>query len=269
MQNQFAVWLAAMFGFTQCTEVVTEDTTPLPETELVGTWVETRTTRAAADDSADWVSTHRKTIIVEQVGGVLRFRNCLDDASVNATVAGEQLTLTAGDYPTLRLSAPDTLTGVAKVGNTAVSLRRVSEYANAVLAPLELTQPQAMNTWTQVCLETLVADQAENRVAFKARNSLAGVTVGLTFTFATAFQSQQYDYPDLLNSPDEQNSVTGIFAISGVGTGALSEPRGTLLVSEGTEVNLYATLTMLNSLDSDDILIDGVLNIDPEWFLAE
>lgn len=263
MQNQFAVWLAAMFGFTQCTEVVTEDTTPIPETELVGTWVETRVTRATADDSADWVSTHRKTIIVERVGDTLRFRNCLDDISATATVAGGQVTLTTGNYPTLQLSAPDTLTGAAKVGNTEVSLSRVSEYANAVLAPLELIQPQAMNTWTQVCLETLVADQAENRLAFKARNALAGVTVGLTFTFASALQSDQYDYPD------QQNEVAGIFAISGVGTGDLSEPRGSLVVSEDALVILQATLTMLNSLDSSDIPIDGVLNIDPEWFLAE
>lgn len=269
MQNQFAVWLAAMFGFTQCSEVVTEDTTP-PASDLVGTWVEVRTTLTSADSNVDWVSTHRKTIIVEQIGETLRFRNCLDDTTAIATAVGDQVTLATGNYPVLQLSAPDTLTGAASVDNTTVSLRRVSESANAVLAPLELIQPQAMNTWTQVCLETLVADQLENRVGFKASNSLAGVTVGMTFVSLTPFAPQPYTYP----APDGEHDASGVFVVPGSvpGTslsGTLSNPEGTVTVSATTNMEFSASLTMTSSPGDDTFPIDGLLEIDPEWFDTE
>lgn len=269
MQNQFAVWLAAMFGFTQCTEVVTEDVT-IPASDLVGTWVEVRTSLTSADSDADWVSTHRKTIIVEQVGETLRFRNCLDDTTATATVDGDQVVLSGGSYPVLKLSATDTLTGAAKVNNTAVSLRRVSENTHAVLAPLTLTQPQPMSTWTQVCLETLVADQLENRVGFKASNALVGVTVGMTFVSLTPFVADQYDFP----AQGGTHNATGMFvlpdAVPGTSvSGTLSEPNGTVVVSATSNMEFNAALSMTASPGDDTIQIDGLLEIDPEWFDTE
>lgn len=271
MQNQFAVYMAAMFGFTSCSELVTDETNPeLANEALVGTWVEVRTTRTSVDSDADWVSTHRKTIIVEKVGETLRFRNCIDDSSATATVSGDQVTLSSDRYPILNLSEPDVLSGAASVGNTSVSLRRVSEYTSAVLASLELSDPREMKTWTQLCLETLVADQLENRVGFKASNSLAGVTVGMTFVSMTPFVADQYLYP----APGGEHDASGAFVLPGSepGTslsGNLSNPSGTVVVSATSSMVFNAALTMTASPGDEATNIGGLLEIDPEWFDTE
>jgi hypothetical protein len=272
MQNQFALWLAAMFGLTQCTEELeTQDTDPAPTIELAGTWMEVRTTFDTTNDERVWSGTERKTIIVEKVGDGFRFRDCVEDTEVAATVDEEDVTLSSGDYPVLRLSEPDTLTAVENTGDTEVALYRLTTNTQAVVAQLDLSQPQAMNTWSQLCLGTVVAPAAENSLRFKAVNTvplLSGdVVVGMTFGFPQPVAPGTYDYPD----PQSLLTVTGVFSLPGeTEAGILSEPDGTLEVSGSDPWTFDADLSMTNSLDAENPLtITGVLSVDPQWFEAE
>lgn len=255
MQNQFALWLAIMFGFTSCAEETdTDDSTSGPD--LVGTWMEVRTTRV--DD--DWLSTERSTIIVERDGDQLRFRNCVDDASATATLQDDTtVVINSNRYPDLRLSGADTLT--ATLDNTDVTLQRIDTATRPVLAALSLQQPGNLDVWTQLCLETRVSDDDGYRLAFRASNSLMGVMVAMDFESDVAFTQQTFGYPDA------QRTVSGHFALEGQ-TGTLSDPSGSLVISDSTTRDFQANLFMTSS-DSSTIEINGLLNVDPQWFEAE
>lgn len=272
MQNQFAVYLAVMFGFTSCTETETDESTDgLNDTALVGTWVEVRTTYAVVEESSEpeWSSTHRKTIIVEREGDTLHFRNCLDGTSVTATLENAEVTLEGDDYPVLRLSGEDMLIADEDVGDTEVTLTRFSASTNAVMASLNLTQPGNLSIWTQLCLETVVSDSDGYRMAFKATNSLLGVMVGMDFESPTQFDvAQTIPY----GGEGEADTVTGEYAVPDLGTGTLANPVGSLVASESTTWDFLADLTMVSTGDDDSsgaVQITGTLNVDPEWFNAE
>lgn len=272
MQNQFAVWLAAMFGFTSCSELEIEETDPAPTIELAGVWMEVRTTFNTTNDVREWSSTERKTIIVENVGDGFRFRDCLADTEITAAVDDENVTLSSGDYPVLRLSESDTLTAVENTGDTEVALYRLTTNSQAVVAQLELADPMEMSTWSQLCLETVVADAAENRLSFKAVSTVPGLTgdvvVGMTFGFPTPVAGGLYEYPD----PQSLLTVTGIFSLPGQPEGTLSDPYvgSTLDVNESDPWTFQANLSLVNSLDPDNAVpIRGVLSVNPQWFEME
>lgn len=265
MENQFALWIAIMFGFTSCTMTEEEQF----ETDLVGTWIEVRTTHST-DGNDEWVSTERKTIILERVNDRLRFRNCIDDTHATATVLDEQVTLSGDDYPALELSDDDTLTGVTAIDGAEVVLQRVSAEINTVQAELELTEPQPMNTWTELCLQTLVSDSGENHLAFKATNDFVGVMVGMTFVFDAPIASDQYDFSNAIDT----QTATGVYELpdeEAPVTGTLSEPVGTLIVTANDNIpwDFQADLTLQDSNTDGEIDVAGLLQVDSEWFNPE
>ena len=269
MQNQFAVWIAIMFGFTSCTETPDEQFA----SDLVGTWMEVRTTYAEGD-SEEPISIHRKTVILEKVNDRLRFRNCLDDTHATATVEDEKVTLSGDEYPVLELSDDDTLTAVETTDDTEVALYRVSTETNTVMADLSLTQPQSMNTWTQLCLDSVVAEDDVNMLSFKAVNSLLGLTVGMTFTFDAPIVQGQYEYSDAIDT----HTATGVYEFPGdlnsTVAGTLSSPDGTMSVAvvEDFPWEFTAELTMDSAGDdgsTGEIVINAILNVEPEWFAPE
>lgn len=257
MQNQFALWLAVMFGFTSCAEDA-DDSNGGREPDLVGTWMEVRTTQSGND----WLSTERSTVIIERDGDQLRFRNCLDDASVTATAQNKTVIVNSTRYPELQLSDDDTLTAVTTVNNTEVALYRLDTTTSPVLADLSLQQPGDLDTWTQLCLETRVSDDDGYRLAFKASNSLMDIMVAMNFESETPFESAQFEYPDV------QRPVTGQYALPGGDTGSLSDPDGTLVISESGTRDFQANIFM-DSSHGGTIEIDALLNIEQQWFDSE
>lgn len=264
MENQFALWLAIMFGFTSCTLTEEEQF----EADLVGTWIEVRTTHST-DGSAEWVSTERKTVILERVNDRLRFRNCIDDTHATATILDEQVTLSGDDYPTLELSDDDTLTGVTAIDGAEVVLERYSSEVNAVMASLDLDQPGDLSDWTQICLETLVSESGDSRLAFKAINSVVGVTIGMNFESTTPFNvAQTLTYSSL----NEDDIATGEYDVLGVGAGTLSEPNGTLIVSDNVTWDFLAEMAMVSTAEdvsSNPVSIDALLKVEKRWFETE
>lgn len=264
MQNQFAVWMAAMFGLTQCTEdLETEDTDPLPTSALVGTWMDVRTQYTSEGVDRDWVDTQRRTVIVELDGDILRFRNCLDGETVEVTVEGDTLTPADDSFPVLRLSGDDVLVPVNDTGTTDVALYRQS---SAVLADLALTEPREISVWTELCLETGVSAVGQSRLAFRATNVYVGATIGMEFESPFAFDAEQ-----ILSYGGEvdDGTVTGAYDVATIGAGTLSNPRGSLVVSESSTWDFTASLTMTSSQDGGDQPIEGVLNVEPQWFNGE
>ena len=68
---------------------------------------------------------------------------------------------------------------------------------------------------------------------------------------------------------DPDNDVTGSFILPDIGAGTLSNPEGTVIVSNSDTLDFQANLTMWNSLDDSDVQIEGLLNVNPDWFAAE
>ena len=263
MQNSLLILVGTMFGLTQCAELPLDEETTVENVNVVGTWMEERITYDTAGDTRDWVSTHRRTIIVEMVDDSLQFRDCLDDTTVTATVEGDLVTLDSADYPVLQLNAEDTLEASesSDTDATVVTLHRFTTSTTTALASLSLTQPRPLSAWSQLCLDSVVAPASANQFSFKATNSLLGVTVGLTFDFAEPVTAMQYDYADI------DNDVSGSFILPDIGAGTLSDPVGTVIVSD--TLDFQANLTMRNSLDDSDVQIEGLLNVNPDWFAAE
>lgn len=265
MQNSLLMMLGALFGLTQCAEVQLDDTTTVEDVNVVGTWMEERTTYDTSGDTREWMSTHRKTIIVELVDNTLRFRNCLDDSAVTATVDGDQVTLDSADYPVMQLDATDTLVASesSDTAETVVTLHRFTTSTSTALAQLSLSKPRPLSTWSQLCLDSVVAATDANQFSFKAINDLYGATVGLTFDFADRLAEIGYVYPNA------DNQISGSFILPDTGAGSLSNPVGSVTVSKSTTMDFMADLTMTSSLDDSAIQVVGTLNVDPDWFVSE
>lgn len=255
MQNQFALWLAIMFGFTSCTEEG-EDNSRDPD--LVGTWMEVRTTQVGGD----WLSTERSTVIVERDGDQLRFRNCLDNSSVQASVKNKTVTVEGNRYPDLNISE-DTLTAVSTFNNTEVVLYRLDTTTSPVLASLSLQQPGELDMWTQLCLETRVSDNDGYRMAFKASNVLMDIMVTMDLQSDTPFDpSATFSYPDA------QRTVSGSYTLPGGDIGTLTDPAGTLIISESSTRDFQADIVMTSS-HGGTIEISGLLSVEQQWFDTE
>lgn len=257
MQNQFAMLLAAMFGLTQCTEKLEKENAEAePTAELAGTWMEIRTTQ---DNAGAWQSTERKTIIITGQGASVQFFDCLDDTRLTANVVGTSVSLPSADYPRLQLEGGNRLVSFASVGTTQVELRRLSTSTQPVLASFAMSAPQPNSDWSRLCLQTFVSASEPDQLSVKASNDPMGAVVGVTFTMAESFVAGQFTYPHL------DNDVSGTFAITGLATGDLSNPDGTLVISESDTLDLQADLTMDNSATGSGIGLSGLLQVGTNW----
>jgi len=249
-----------------------DDSAPasLSNTNLSGTWVQTNVNYAKLNSQADyeWVKTRNQTIIIEEANGAVRLTDCMTGTGADASKSGNSLVFALPQIPQLQFVDANTLqtevscTSCMPPSRTKVQLQRASSDTTTALAAVSIVDPVAVTQWDQVCVESIVDGYLQNSVKIRATESNENVTLTASFTAATPFEAGVYTYPAATASV----SATLVTEMGSLG---LSNPTGTLVVSENATTDFTTDLIMQSGLDGSDVSVQGEIEFNPRWFVAE
>ena len=229
----------------------------------VGTWIQTNVNYSSITEQNFKV--RRQTIIVTKEGDEFKFTDCISGDYLPAKEIGSAMSFYTISGLSLQIEDDSTLTVDLDMGygtRTNVVLKKVSSDTSIILADVDFASPAPVSAWDQVCVETIQDLALSDEVKIRMVDVDNDVAVGLHAVFEGEASLGQHNYPAAVDD------VTG-YLESPLLDAEVYNPTGTIIVTEDATKDFVIDLLLENSEDSNMVLVDGIIKLDPTWFSFE
>ena len=251
-----------------------------PAVDLSGTWIQTNVNYFDPAVTKQWMKTRRQTIIVTGAGSTPTFTDCNTGGSLEASVTDNTVSFQGLPGVALTLSEDgNTISGTVVAApntETQVVLHKVSASTQEISADLDLTVDLGgeigavavdHDQWTQVCISSIVDKLYGDTVDVKATGSEGAFSgsVALKFVSTAAFTTGVYNYPS------EGNDISGSYTVSLFGSGNLSNPVGTMTLSDSTLTQDFSVDVVMSNTGAvaSSMGVSGLLQLKYMWLFSE